>query len=271
MRIKSSVKKQAKKIETSQFSLVELLVVIGMLILIVSLLRPSIASAIEKANLMKCAINENYIYTAVSMYTDEYHNVYPEKGDSNASYNEQLDWDRMIAVYLGYDEWPSVYASFTVEQENDLAVFRCPSSTQDFTIDTAGDAHFSKKKSYSGAVAIDSYGAKTGLFHGGVYTHEVTSPSEVVMLGELWWDEIYNRLGRDKGIHAVTYYKAFIDNPPWNYHPPESALLCHENEGYANFMMADGSSSYFQWVDLFLSGADSWQKSFKYSLFNRNR
>jgi prepilin-type N-terminal cleavage/methylation domain-containing protein/prepilin-type processing-associated H-X9-DG protein len=98
----------------SGFTLVELLVVIGIIALLIGILMPALNKAREQANTTKCAANLHSMGIAMTMYTNQY-NAYPGHASVVAG--------RTAAI------WPTRLRLFT---NKDQGIFHCPSQEASF-------------------------------------------------------------------------------------------------------------------------------------------
>lgn len=110
------------------FTLVELLVVIGIIALLISILMPSLSRARMAANLVACQSNMKQVATAIHMYANEYKGVLPEMSNAARTGSQ--------GVYI--ETWISLSRILgkNVDNENDRAqtlspVFTCTEASPD--------------------------------------------------------------------------------------------------------------------------------------------
>jgi prepilin-type N-terminal cleavage/methylation domain-containing protein/prepilin-type processing-associated H-X9-DG protein len=129
------------------FTLVELLVVIGIIALLMSLLLPAIANSREKANRVKCASNLRQIGICMQIYASYEHNgAFPRTVYDPTRTQLQLDNAGYLVQdsfgtshYVAQDNVPASIFLLLKTENMSPAIFICPStdSTPGFTTSSA--------------------------------------------------------------------------------------------------------------------------------------
>jgi prepilin-type N-terminal cleavage/methylation domain-containing protein/prepilin-type processing-associated H-X9-DG protein len=138
---------QAQK-QSKGFTLVELLVVIGIIALLISILLPSLNRAREMANRVKCASNLRQIGQAILLYSNENRGAYPRTlADTTGDVRNFTGYANGVSgadpfsgalVVSNNDITASLYLLLRT-QEIGTEVFTCPSSNSEKWVPVSGE------------------------------------------------------------------------------------------------------------------------------------
>ena len=129
------------------FTLIELLVVIAIIAILAAILFPVFAKAREKARQISCTSNLKQIGLAIMQYSQDYDEVYPDKG---MAYSQTwgtgwAPWQVSIAPYVKNGAHSG---SATGDTNYKGSVFACPSNSNDTSASAAVTGSFQYSSDY---------------------------------------------------------------------------------------------------------------------------
>lgn len=153
------------------FTLVELLVVIGIIALLLSILLPSLNKARESANRTACLSNIKQLGTAIVMYINDNKGLLPYAPKTTFNAMDAFYWRQADINDIGlYGLGPYLHMS-----KDNIRMMRCPSDDQAEARQTANRYHFSYVFNYY-FNGNGTYGAKK--------ISEIKIPAEKIHLYE---------------------------------------------------------------------------------------
>ncbi|MGN6627342.1 MAG: type II secretion system protein [Tepidisphaeraceae bacterium] len=238
----------------SAFTLVELLVVIGIIALLISILLPTLNRARDAANTVKCLSNLKQFGSAILLYANDNKNFLVPGSYKNTS-NSEVEYWGTILINGKYLRVPPIAGSTTgntvADTSSDMAsIFRCPSGVDmrfgagstppDPTSYTTDQGRmFFREYSVSTGTRVDTWYAINGwpstpaatTFQRWPFTQLPTSPAGTAQ-----------RLHKLTDFRNPTGLALIVDGLSWLNQNPYRISARHNNKKAANALFLDGHS-----------------------------
>ena len=208
------------------FTLVELLVVIGIIALLIAILLPSLGRAREQSQRVACLSNLRQLGTAFVMYTNANRGSFPRP-----------------AVDMRFEDWIYWHSGRNLDESRltpymssngkfNPAFFRCPNDTEWQT------------RAYKYSYSINEYiSGYAGYNHPTLKFNQIKRPSEKILL----IDE--SAVTVDDGCWAPQNYPFDGQNLLANRHDKKAEMKKDKNAGRGNVLFADGHADFIQRKD----------------------
>ena len=211
----------------SGFTLVELLVVIGIIALLIAILLPTLSQARRQANATKCLSNLRQVGLAFQLYATEHKGVWPAAVHHPSAEHIRIDEER---------RWPDLIAKYVHAQQNfnysdDISKIRqnsiiwgCPEWTK---VDEYVEGNFNDKvRTGYGMNYYNSYFEGGGLLNGTTYILKDSAgkPRGVYTKQSHWTKSSERGLIADSITHVITTPPMFGPTGkmmPFDYGPSE--------------------------------------------------
>ena len=225
------------------FTLVELLVVIGIIAVLIAILLPALTAARQQALTVQCASNIRQIGTALQMYINENNGYVPKPNYSEQgppgppAATSRIYWHDQLAKYLAIPkDWYGFPQKYMLDKRPwDGTVLSCPVRHGDPT-----KISYHVNRLHTNWDAVNMYSAAP--YRGAWDMTKITQykrPGDTMYLAEQWSQSTFPTVSAITQIYNADEVKRL---PPFTTSTFWAAPESRHNRGkVANFMFLDGS------------------------------
>jgi prepilin-type processing-associated H-X9-DG protein/prepilin-type N-terminal cleavage/methylation domain-containing protein len=229
------------------FTLVELLVVIGIIALLIAILLPALNGARRQANTVKCNSNLRTIGQIMQLYASEYKGKVPRNYEYDAQYQTgMVFWAEAFGRYLKKD-FPSLHPNISANRDDtmlpylqQIKVYQCPATTNEKQV-----------VSYcSNGWPLTPSATATGSEPALIIT-KIKQASELIYLIEAHATNLETNRFHYYDIVRLENLPMVPGNPP-TVNTANTVRVCQDNRhaGQANILYVDGHAAGKQWKSI---------------------
>lgn len=233
------------------FSLVELLVVISIVILLMSLLNPSLKNLIKQTHQIECKNKMSTIYRSMMVYSSDENDHYPPLYKEADWFDPlKITWDDYLAGYDGRENvsegWLRGWGNFRKDRPvPEWDQYMCPSNPLDRVRPVFGggswgivrDYEITRGQEHVGSNGLKSLVGVAGMNDWSAKVTEVHIPSSTFILAE--------RIG--PRFMGYPFSAGMVR--PQDHHPKDSeGTFVHDFE-YFNYLYADGHIEFLHYLE----------------------
>jgi prepilin-type N-terminal cleavage/methylation domain-containing protein/prepilin-type processing-associated H-X9-DG protein len=244
------------------FTLVELLVVIGVIAVLISLLLPALNKARESANRLACASNMRQVGQIMFMYVSENQGTLPfsaaDFSTPALSYNRVYSWDDLLSRYFGVELTQAHLDSWYIPEDLRPRVLRCPndrvSSGRSYAMAGAQEYTGAHPRKPTGTASTAANGfwplpvKLSSVRHGATTLLLVEDPASLNVSGQLTWGGETTGGTLPNGRTPGNSFKARVEHPnglaPIFWNSEHGGWPIHGSAWHRNYLYADGHVVY---------------------------